>query len=278
MPTEVMIDKSVSRNRAKIEAEEKELEALIKGNVPQEEPKEEPPAVEELSKEEGTFKKRYGDLRRHSQEKEREWKEKLEALEAKIQQLESSKPTQEFAPEDIENWVKTNPQIAAMIKTLAAEEAEEKFKAASIELDSIREEKAQTARERAKQQILKKHPDFEDITAEDDFHDWAESQPQVVQDALYKNANDAASVIRALDLYKMDKGLTKEALRFKEKAAASSVAPKARVAIDPDEGGMIFSESQVAKMTDREYLENEDAINKAIRAGRFNYDISGAAR
>ena len=40
----------------------------------------------------------------------------------------------------------------------------------------------------------------------DTFHDWAEEQPKWVQDALYENADDPASVVRVIDLYKSDKG------------------------------------------------------------------------
>ena len=35
-----------------------------------------------------------------------------------------------------------------------------------------------------------RHPDFEDIRNSDDFHDWAKSQPQSIQDWVYKNADD----------------------------------------------------------------------------------------
>ena len=37
----------------------------------------------ELSAEEKSFKKRYGDLRRHMQEKEKEWNERIQALESR---------------------------------------------------------------------------------------------------------------------------------------------------------------------------------------------------
>jgi hypothetical protein len=41
---------------------------------------------------------------------------------------------------------------------------------------------------------------------------------------------------------------------------------------------MKFSESLVQAMSDREYAANEEAIEEAIRTGKFAYDISGAAR
>ena len=37
-------------------------------------------------------------------------------------------------------------------------------------------------------------------------------------------------------------------------------------------------ESEVAKMSAIEYEQNEETIRKAIQAGKFVYDVSGAAR
>ena len=39
-----------------------------------------------------------------------------------------------------------------------------------------------------------------------------------------------------------------------------------------------FKESEVEKMSDREYEANLENITKAIQSGKFIYDISGAAR
>ena len=39
-----------------------------------------------------------------------------------------------------------------------------------------------------------------------------------------------------------------------------------------------FSESQVAKMSDKEYDANEAAILESMKTGEFIYDVSGGAR
>jgi len=73
-----------NRNRKRIEEEEKEIESLLKGKEEEEEKveaKEEETEETPASPEERTFKKRYGDLRRHTQQKEKEWEEKFAKLE-----------------------------------------------------------------------------------------------------------------------------------------------------------------------------------------------------
>ena len=60
------------------------------------------------------------------------------------------------------------------------------------------------------------HPDFIEIRQDDTFHNWAKDQPKWVQDAL-ENVDDAKSVARVIDLYKIDKVLqTKRKLHLRE--------------------------------------------------------------
>ena len=40
----------------------------------------------------------------------------------------------------------------------------------------------------------------------------------------------------------------------------------------------MIRESEVAKMSDKEFEERADEINKAMRNGKFVYDVSGNAR
>ena len=69
---------------------------------------------------------------------------------------------------------------------------------------------AKATKEKAEVELLKIHPDFEDIRESDDFHEWADEQPKWVQDALYENSEDAKSAARAIDLYKSDRGIGKK--------------------------------------------------------------------
>ena len=62
-------------------------------------------------------------------------------------------------------------------------------------------------KEKAEAELMKLHPDFMDIREDDKFHDWADEQPKWVQDALYENVDDAKSVARVIDLYKIDTGI-----------------------------------------------------------------------
>ena len=131
---------------------------------------------------------------------------------------------------------------------------------------------------KSENEIRKSHSDFDDLRESDEFHDWADAQPKWVKDALYENADDPASVVRVIDLYKSDKGLTKEAKKANKKAAASPVTKRSKTQVDVADANEMIRESDVARMSDKEFEERADEINKAMRNGKFVYDVSGNAR
>jgi hypothetical protein len=90
--------------------------------------------------------------------------------------------------------------------------------------------------------------------------------------------DDPASVIRVIDLYKIDNGETVQAKRAKTKDAAKSIGKGSRTKVDPTEGGATLKESDVQKMSAKEFEEREEEISKAMRSGKFVYDLTGSAR
>jgi hypothetical protein len=274
------------RKRSRIEKEEEEIKRLEaqqrgeeSGSIEEEtsETEETNTEVEEttLSAEERSFKKRYGDLRRHMQEKEKEWNDKFETFEKRMKK-ESIVPPK--SDEDIEQWAKEYPDVAGIVETIAAKKAQEMFNKADARLQELDKAQLEAERVKAENAIRKSHDDFDDLRASDEFHNWAEEQPKWVQDALYENADDPASVVRVIDLYKGDKGLTKTAKKAKARDAASTVTRRTKTSVDVDDANDTIRESEVAKMSDKEFEQRADEINKAIRSGKFVYDVSGRAR
>tara|TARA_B100000131_G_C18104055_1_gene607085 strand:- start:526 stop:1401 length:876 start_codon:yes stop_codon:yes gene_type:complete len=261
----------------KIKKDEEELEQLIaenKGEVKKEVEEQEP---EPTSAEEKTFKKRYGDLRRHAQQKESDLQEQINQLK---EQLDSATKKQIQLPksdEDIEAWAKEYPDVAAIVETIAIKKSKEQSKELEDRIQKINEMQESATKEKAEVELLKLHPDFVDIREDDDFHNWAEEQPQWVQKALYENDNDAKSAARAIDLYKADRNIGKKKTSSKDAALATN--PKStRTKPQTNEESTYLKESQVQKMSSQEYERRADEVMEAIRTGKFIYDVSGSAR
>ena len=275
---------TLTANRKRIEQDEAELKALMEARTESPTEKEESAETKEanteakeetLSAEEKSFKKRYGDLRRHMQEKEKEWDEKFQAFEARLEKESIIPPKSD---EDIEEWSKEYPDVAGIVETIAAKKAQEMFSKAEARMQEFDKIQTEAERTKAESVIRKSHEDFDYLRASDEFHTWVDEQPKWVQDALYENSDDPASVVRVIDLYKVDKGLTKSAKKAKAKDAASTVTKRTKTQVDVEDANDVIRESEVAKMSDKEFEEKADTINKAIRSGKFVYDVSGKAR
>jgi len=247
-------------------------------NSKQEETKEETEAQEDdssLSAEEKSFKKRYGDLRRHMSDKEKEWNERFEALETKSKREGIVPPKSD---EDIEKWAEQYPDVAGIVETIATKKAQEMFNKAESRLQELDDAHSEAQRVKAENIIRRSHEDFDELRQADQFHDWADAQPKWVKDALYENMDDPASVVRVIDLYKIDNGMTISAKKQSKKAAASTVAKGSRTSIDEKGVQGTIKESDVSRMSSKEFEEKQDQINEAMRNGKFVYDITGSAR
>lgn len=281
-----------ARRAERMKRDEEELEALLSGeNQNESEEEAEEDVVEEvtnkaaaepeeedksLSSEEQSFKKRYGDLRRHSQEKERKLQEQITALEGRLDKAEGMKELP-ATDEELEAWATQYPDAARIVETLAAKKVEQSKQQDSKRLEQIEAQHEEVKRVKAESEIRNSHADFDDLRASDEFHSWVEDQPTWIQDALYKNENDAVAVIRVLDLYKVDTGQTVAQKKIKAKELASEVKVKEQTEIDADDKPT-YSESQIQKNSDKWYEKHESAIMAAMQDGRFNYDMSGGAR
>ena len=287
---------SHERNAKRVERDEAELQELLKqhnlvGDTPedseQEEveatPYEQPQATEaessdepteKLTKEEENFKKRYGDLRRHMQDKEQEWKIKFEKLESQLSSAAKKELVLPKSDQDIEAWAKKYPDVAGIVEAIADKKANERASDLDGRLKEIEAMRLTAKRERAEAELMQLHPDFEAIRSDDSFHDWAEDQPKWVQDALYENSEDAKSVARVIDLYKADTGVTTKRGNGSDASAASSVRTKRAATPNANDSSTYLRESQVAKMSIKEYEKRMTEITEAQRAGKFIYDMS----
>jgi hypothetical protein len=266
-------------NEEKRKMEEEELEQLMKeqrGEVEQPEPEEQ--EAEPTNAEEKTFKKRYSDLRRHQQKQAEEFKQEIDALKRQLNEATKKEMKLPKSDEDIEQWAADYPDVAAIVETIAMKKAREQSTALEARLKAIDEMQNSATKEKAEAELMRLHPDFDEIRDSDEFHNWAEDQPKWVQDALYDNDNDARSAARAIDLYKADMGITTKKSATDKDAAKSVSTKNTRSKPQENEASNYLRESQVQKMSPQQYEKMSDEIMEAIRSGKFIYDISGSAR
>jgi hypothetical protein len=263
-------------NKDRIEQEEAELKQLAedKSNPPEDNNGDD----SNLSAEEKSFKKRYGDLRRHSQQQQTTLQKQIDELRSQLQSSTEKQIKLPKSEEELSEWARAYPDVAKIVETIAIKKAKEQTQALDERFKQLDEREHQTSKDKAEAELMRLHPDFDAIRDDDEFHSWVDEQPKWVQDALYDNESDARAAARAIDLYKADKGI-KTKKQSKDSGAAESVNTRgSRSAPTGESKDGVFYESQVSKMSTFEYEKNQEAIAKALQSGKFVYDISGSAR
>lgn len=268
-------------NRERIEREEEELKQLTEKSVdkPAPDADDTPEDDSNLSAEEKSFKKRYGDLRRHSQQQQITLQKQIDELRAQLTQSTEKQIKLPTSEDELAKWAETYPDVAKIVETIAIKKAKEQTASIEERFKTLDERERLTAREKAELELMKLHPDFDTIRDTDDFHQWAEEQPAWVQQALYENDTDARSAARAIDLYKIDRNISKSKAKKEDTSAAQGIRTRSeRSAPSAQDSEGVMYESQVAKMSSKQYEANEQAIMKAMQSGKFVYDLSAGAR
>ena len=222
--------------------------------------------------EERVFKKRYDDLKRHYDSTLGKHKDEVHTLRTQLEQS-AKQIVPPKSKEELEAWKKEYPDVYQMVETIAIDKADNRAKEIEDKYQNLQSQQEQVAQEKAEVELLKLHPDFQDIRQKDEFHEWATKQDPVIQDWLYENKANAQLAGRAIDLYKMDKGLGKYSNKQEKdiKKEASKAVSKTRKA-ESTEGAKpkkIWSNAEISKMNVNEYAKYEEEIDKAVREGRI---------
>jgi ABC-type phosphate transport system auxiliary subunit len=258
----------------RVEQDERELAELEAERNKSPEQRAEEDEDANLDAEESTFKKRYGDLRRHMQRTQEENNRQLRLLQDQVGSLTKKQVKLPKSDQELDAWAKKYPDVAKIVETIATKKAMEARGEVDQRLKRVEELETKIAREKAEKELARLHPDFDELRQDKAFHQWVSQQPKWIQSALYDNDTDFLGAAKAIDLYKTENGRKK---RSKDTDAARSVPARSHRE-DLSDGRVTWSESRVKRLTAREYEKFEKDIENAIRSGNFDYDISGGAR
>ena len=256
-----------------IEEEEREIEELEAQRNPTQEAEE---SDENLNAEEKTFKKRYGDLRRHTQQLQEQHTNDIRKLQEQIESLTKKQVKLPKSDEELEEWSEKYPDVAKIVETIATKKALEAREDVEKRLKYVDEMQTQVQLQKAEAELEKLHPDFAEIRADEAFHQWVADQPKWIQSALYENDNDPRAAAKAIDLYKLETKQTKPKTNTKD--AAKSVKRSSRAEEPKTQDRNVWSESRVKSLTAKEWDRYEEAISESVANGTFVYDLTGAAR
>ena len=121
------------------------------------------------------YKKRYDDLKKHYDQKLSEFKQKEQEL---VALAKASEP--QYQPpksmEDIESFKEEYPDLYNTVETVAHLQSQRQVADLEAQLQSMRQRESEVSRQDAELTLKERHPDFEDIRGDEDFHAWTDEQ------------------------------------------------------------------------------------------------------
>ena len=217
------------------------------------------------------YKKRYDDLKKHYDDRVSQFKQREQEL---LAEASSSRPQYEVpkSAEEIERFKQEYPDLYDTVETVAHLQSERQVGELQGQLSALQEREADIVRREAETGLRDRHPDFETIRTDENFHEWAKVQPDEIQDWIYKNPDNVSLASKAIDLYKMDNGIAstprrRQSQQPREGSAADMVSTKTTT-VDVDRGTKIWTEREIDAMSLDEFDAREDEINQALTEGR----------
>jgi hypothetical protein len=226
----------------------------------------------DLTPEQKAWKDRYDSLKAHHDKTINTLRKDLNDLKRQLEQSSKEKflPTN---PEDLAEFRKLYPDVFGSIKTIVRQEIDDEHKKLDSRFEELEIERKQTRREKAETALRRLHPDFDELRASKEFHDWVKEQPQQIQSWLYENEDDPLLAARAIDLYKADVKPAKSKNSKTDDARAASMGTTRTARVDADvtkDGKKIWKLSDIKRIKPHQFTDALEAeIDAAMREGRI---------
>ena len=223
------------------------------------------PEERPVNAEEKVFKKRYDDLKRHYDSTVNKHKDETLKLKRQLED-NADKIKLPKTKEEIEAWRTKYPDVYDVIETIAHTKADEKAKKVETGLRELETKQQEVQKDKAEVELAKLHSDYNDIRADEKFHEWVGQQDSTIQGWLYENTTNAILAARAIDLYKMDTGYGKK--KSNKLEASKSVTSTSKRDMDTGDK-KIWTLTEIAKLKPQQFAKMEKEIDLARQEGRI---------
>ena len=152
-------------------------------------------------------------------------------------------------PEELQAFKDQYPEVFEVVQTVSSYQAESQVAELREELGTIKEREKELEKQKAYQQLLNHHSDFDEIKSDDKFLSWLEEQPESISDGIYKNNTDAKWAARVIDLYKADTCVPAKRKKTTKPSAADAVTKtSAREVATAKVDGKVWKASEIRSL------------------------------
>lgn len=217
------------------------------------------------------YKKRYDDLKKHYDQRIAEFKQKELELQASASEKAVSAPPPKTA-EELQTFKAKYPDLYETVETVAHLRTEQQTEALKAKLAVLEERESAISRKEAEEGLRSKHPDFDELRASNEFHTWAKTQPDQIQDWIYNNPNNVTLAIKAIDLYKLENDISskpskRKASKSQSTGSAADMVSTKTTTVDSKEP-RVWTRREIASLSMDDYDKFEQEIDLAVKEGR----------
>ena len=230
---------------------------------------EEAPEEEAQPRKRTNYKKRYDDLKKHYDHKLNEFRQKEDELRAMAQAAQPAYQPPK-SEEELETFKQEYPDLYNTVETVAHMQSQRQVADLEAQLQSMRQRESEVLRREAESTLKQRHPDFEDLRGDDDFHEWAKEQPEQIQDWIYNNPDNVTLASKAIDLYKLETGKSQtqsQPRKQRPQGSAADMVSTKTTSVDSKQP-KIWTEREIAAMSLDQFDRYEDEIKQAMMEGR----------
>lgn len=204
-------------------------------------------------------------LSRANSEKEALKQEKT-ALQQKLVEANAKPKNYPLTENELKEYFEQFPDFKNVLITFVRQELDQNNDELRREMGRFEEQAKAFAAERGRADLLKLHPDANEIENDPQFVSWFELQEPEIR-ALIESP-DAKKVAKGLTIYKKFMGVDKVKAKLEEDKEASKAVTITSKAETPKEK-KVWTEREVAKMHPRVFAKYADEIDQARLEGRF---------
>ena len=219
-----------------------------------------------------TWKKRRDDIKRHHDTKMNEMNAKIRELEKQLTEATQSNAFK--TPEELATFKEQYGDEAAIMETIAHQTAMKQVNLLRKQLEDVQIELLTTKQQKAESELRSLVSNWDEIKEDEDFHEWLGSQPETIQDWIYRNSTDATLAARAVKLYQAETGKISSGNESSPKqkkrdvSGADAVSVKASATPSVNEP-KIWTKSEIAALSLNDFEKHKSEIQKALQEGRI---------
>lgn len=211
------------------------------------------------------YKQRYTELQSYTTRRQNEMRQEIEQLKAKAT-IEQPSYVPPKSAEELEAFRTDSPEMNDIIDSKIHQQTEDM----SEKLDALKKRENDLRKREARSDLTRLHSDVDEITNDPAFHNWADNQPEQIQDWIYKNPYDGTLAARAIDLYKQDAGFkTAEVVEenIPDNTDAASLVTTRSAGVNTPSEERIWTRKEINSLTPAQYEQVEAEIDSQHRRG-----------